>query len=135
MKDLPLRTLNKETFLVPGATYERLSQLLELQDIYFGCKNKWINWYKARKNHFLQINSITGWPKSKLPFSKGFNSETKLFWPHVGKAKMRLRGGSFFLKNCKQTAEKCKQIFENWKKLPPLKPILALPMWGQICIL
>ena len=21
-----------------------------------------------------------------------------------------------FLKNCKQTAEKCKQIFENWKK-------------------
>ena len=32
-----------------------------------------------------------------------------------------------FLKNCKQTAEKCKQIFENWKKkLPPLKRILAL---------
>ena len=57
MKDLPLRTLNKETFLVPGATYERLSQLLELQDIYFGCKNKWINWYKARKNYFLQISS------------------------------------------------------------------------------
>ena len=22
----------------------------------------------------------------------------------------------FFLKNCKQTAEKCKQIFQNWKK-------------------
>ena len=38
-----------------------------------------------------------------------------------------------FLKNCKQTAEKCKQIFENWKKLPPLKHILALPTWGQIC--
>ena len=29
---------------------------------------------------------------------------------------MDLRGGSFFLKNCKQTAEKCKQIFENGKK-------------------
>ena len=38
-----------------------------------------------------------------------------------------------FLKNCKQTAEKCKQIFENWKKLPPLKHILALPTWGQTC--
>ena len=38
-----------------------------------------------------------------------------------------------FLKNCKQTAEKCKQIFENWKNLPPLKHILALPTLGQIC--
>ena len=38
-----------------------------------------------------------------------------------------------FLKNCKQTAEKCKQIFENWKNLPHLKHILALPTWGQIC--
>ena len=51
-------------------------------------------------------NCATGWPKSKLPFSKGYYSETKHFWPHVGKAKMRLRGGSFFLENCKQTAEK-----------------------------
>ena len=34
---------------------------------------------------------------------------------------------SVFLKNCKQTAEKCKQIFENWKKLTALKHILALP--------
>ena len=33
-----------------------------------------------------------------------------------------------YLKNCKHTAEKCKQIFENWKKLPPLKHILALPI-------
>ena len=39
-----------------------------------------------------------------------------------------------FLKNCKQTAEKCKQILENWKNLPPLKHILALPTWGQILI-
>ena len=29
---------------------------------------------------------------------------------------MRLRGGSVFLKNCKQTAEKCKQIFWKLKK-------------------
>ena len=36
-----------------------------------------------------------------------------------------------YLKNCKQTAEKCKQIFENWKNLPVLKHILALLTWGQ----
>ena len=46
---------------------------------------------------------------------------------------MCLRGGGF-LKNCKQTAEKCKQIFENWKKPPPLKHILALPTWSQKCL-
>ena len=39
------------------------------------------------------------------------------------------------MENCKQTAEKCKQIFENRKKLPPLKHILALPALGQICII
>ena len=38
------------------------------------------------------------------------------------------------MENCKQTAEKCKQIFENRKKLPPLKHILDLPTLGQICI-
>ena len=37
-----------------------------------------------------------------------------------------------FLKNCKQTAE---IFFENWKKLPPLKHILALPTWGQKCLI
>ena len=42
--------------------------------------------------------ATTGWPKSKLPFSKSYNSEYKHFWPYVGKAKMRLRGGSFFEK-------------------------------------
>ena len=31
------------------------------------------------------------------------------------------------LKNCKQTAENCMQIFENWKNLPCVKHILALP--------
>ena len=45
---------------------------------------------------------------------------------------MRFKGSSF-LKTCKQTAEKCKQIFEYWKKLPPLKRILALPKYGQKC--
>ena len=45
---------------------------------------------------------------------------------------MGLRGGSFFLKNYKQTAEKCKQIFENCKKLPPFKRILALPTYSSV---
>ena len=38
------------------------------------------------------------------------------FWHYVGKAKMCLKGGSFF-ENCKQTAEKIKQIFEIPEKL------------------
>ena len=29
------------------------------------------------------------------PISKGYNSKTMHFWPHVGKAIMRLREGSF----------------------------------------
>ena len=85
-------------------------------------------------NIFL-VNNIysiigTGWLKSKLPFSKSYNSETQHFWPRVGKTKMHLRG-SVFLKNCKQSAEKCKPIFDIWKNLPPLKHILALPTQGQ----
>ena len=28
----------------------------------------------------------------------GYNTETALIWPHVGKAKMRLRGGRLFKK-------------------------------------
>ena len=47
---------------------------------------------------------------------------------------MCLRSGTFVLENSEQTAEKCKQIFENLKKLPPLKHILALPIWGHKCI-
>ena len=39
----------------------------------------------------------------------------------------------YFLKNLKQPADKCKQIFENLRGLPPLKRILALPIQGQIC--
>ena len=38
------------------------------------------------------------------------------------------------MKNCKQTAEKCNQIFESLKKLPPFERILALPTKGQKCI-
>ena len=39
----------------------------------------------------------TGWPKSKFEMSFGYNSETMPFWPHVGKAKLRL-GGVHYLK-------------------------------------
>ena len=31
-----------------------------------------------------------------------------------------------FFENCEQKAEKCKQIFENWNKIPTLKHVLAL---------
>ena len=53
--------------------------------------------------------------------------------PYVGKSKMHLRG-EVYLKNCKQTAENCKQTAENQKNWTPLKRILALPTWGQKCI-
>ena len=36
--------------------------------------------------------------------------------------------------NCKQTAENCKETAENQKNWTPLKRILALPTWGQKCI-
>ena len=41
-------------------------------------------------------HQATGWPKSKFPFSKTHNSESIHIWPQVGKAKIGLRGGSFF---------------------------------------
>ena len=37
------------------------------------------------------------------------------------------------MKNYKQTAEKCKQIFQNGKKLLPLKRVLASPTLIQTC--
>ena len=36
--------------------------------------------------------------------------------PYIGKAKMFLRAGSLFEKNCKETTEKSKQIFGKIKK-------------------
>ena len=46
---------------------------------------------------------------------------------------MCLRGGRFFLfsKICLHFSAVCLQFSK--KKLPPLKRILALPTWGQIC--
>ena len=39
----------------------------------------------------------------------------------------------YFEKLLKQTAEKYKQIYDNWLKPAPLKHILALPTCVQIC--
>ena len=50
---------------------------------------------------------------SPFGISNGRSTKTVHIRPYVGIAKMCLRSSSFFLKNCKQTAEKCKQIFEN----------------------
>ena len=84
----------------------------------------------------MKLASLTGWPKSKFPFSNGYNSENKLFWPHVDKAKMHLRGGRIFQfsKFCLHFLAVCSQFFKKNKKkknLPPLKHILALSTWGQ----
>ena len=38
----------------------------------------------------------TGWPKSKSGISNGCSSKTMNMWPHVDKAKIDLRSGSFF---------------------------------------
>ena len=47
---------------------------------------------------------------------------------------MCLRGGSFFQfsKICLHFSAVCLQFFK--KKPPPLKHILALPIWGQKCL-
>ena len=50
-----------------------------------------------------------------VPFGNrnGCSTETVHIGPHVGKAKMHLVSNGFIFENCKQTAEKCEQIFEN----------------------
>ena len=59
-----------------------------------------------------------------------------IFDPKFVKPKCVREVADFFLKNCKQTAKKCKQIFENCKKSsPPLNLIfLTLPTRGRKCI-
>ena len=39
----------------------------------------------------------TGWPKSKFLISNGSTARTNHIWSYVGKVKIGLRGGSFFL--------------------------------------
>ena len=69
----------------------------------------------------------TGCSDWKLSKVKGCETETVQFWPIVGKANMRLRGGRFF-----QISKICLQFstgfFYNFpKNLQRLKRILALP--------
>ena len=93
------------------------------EQLYFGLTGK-----KTYEKRLYRVTQI------KISLLIGYNSETKLFWPHVGKAKMRLKCGSFFFqfsKICLHFSAVCLQFF---KKLPPLKRILALPTWGQKCL-
>ena len=69
---------------------------------------------------------IQGALNQSFPFEMAVNPKLSSFDPMLIKPKC-VWEVAVVLKNCKQTAEKWKQIFENWKKLPPLKHILALP--------
>ena len=55
-----------------------------------------LNFFEKFLNFHLTYNTFTEWPKLKFPFSSGCNSETMHVSPYIGKAEMRLRGGSFF---------------------------------------
>ena len=61
------------------------------------------------------MHILTGCFIWKLSKVNGCRTETEHFRIYGGKAKMCLRGGKFALKNCKQTAENCDQIFDNSK--------------------
>ena len=76
-----------------------------------------VRWKLITRNIFIwrensRFSAHTGWPKSKFLISNGYNSETKHFRPHVGKAKMRLRGGSFF-RFSKKFSAVCLQFFKK----------------------
>ena len=58
--------------------------------------------------------------------SNGYNSENVYVLPHVGKAKMRLRGITIF-------GEIVNKQLKNVNKLRPPKRTLAIPTWGQKC--
>ena len=66
--------------------------------IYWWSNSNTLFWAKNDRTSNFERNRaftrITLWPKSQFPFSNGCISESKLFLPHVGKAKMFLRGGS-----------------------------------------
>ena len=60
------------------------------------------------------------YPNRKITKVRGRGTDMVHYWLNVGRAKMCLKNGKYF-ENCKQTAERCKQIFEEWKKLPLMK--------------
>ena len=68
-----------------------------------------------RHRRVEQPKKHTGWPKSKFEMSFGYLSETMHFWPHVGKAKMHLRGVQFFgfSADCLQFSAVCLQFFKK----------------------
>ena len=79
--------------------------LLQVSIVLFSTNRWW--WFDHNVNRrwcyiyvkgveFFSVCLNTGWPKSKFPFSKTHNSESIHIWPQVGKAKIGLRGGSFF---------------------------------------
>ena len=64
--------------------------------------------YSAKQLDRLEseFKVCTGWPRPFFGERNGYNSETVHFWPHVGKAKMRLTTTQFFnVFVNKQTAE------------------------------
>ena len=69
---------------------------------------------------------IQGDPNQNLLFQFALSLKLSISDPMLVKPKC-VWEVAVYLKNFKQTAEKCKQIFENWKKLTALKHILALP--------
>ena len=58
---------------------------------------------------------LTGCSVWKMDISNGCSTETVHIWPHVGKAKMCLRGGSFFRfsKICLHFSAVCLQFFKK----------------------
>ena len=67
---------------------------------------------------------ITGWPKSKFVISKSSVSKLVHIWPHNGKAKMCLRGGSFF---------QCQLIFSSiWNITMKNDWVFNHPLWSRV---
>ena len=84
---------------------------------------------KISHHHWIQ-----GDPNQNLIFQIALTLKLCSCGSMLVKPKCVWKVAGFFLKDCKQTAEKCKQILKTEKNLPPLKRILALPIWGQKCI-
>ena len=81
-----------------------LKKLLKcyFDDIFFGETKLFIlsncTVWKKRNSlspKFFFVKSTTGWPKSKFLISNDSTAKTMHIWPHIGKVKIGLRGGSF----------------------------------------
>ena len=65
-------------------------------DVWCGFDSICLVGFVLKLYRWTMLRFHTGWPKSKSGISNGSESVTKHSWPHVGKAKIGLRGGSFF---------------------------------------